>query len=55
MMKIFDVIVEEPSKPAPVDTPSSNVGLYIGIIVGSVVLLVATALIIYFINRKKKQ
>ena len=53
MMRIFDVIVENPSKP--IETSSSNIGVYIGIIAGAVVLLVATALIIYFINRKKKQ
>ncbi len=53
MMRVFDYVItsneNEPSAGA-----SNNVGIYIGIIVGAVVILVGIALLIYFLKKRKK-
>jgi ABC-type multidrug transport system permease subunit len=59
MMRILDeVIITSSSGSDSVhsepSTASNNIGFYIGIIVGAVVILVGVALLIYFLNIRKK-
>lgn len=60
MMKIFDEVIITSSSGSgsgysePSTGASNNVGIYIGIIVGAVVILVGVALLIYFLKKRKK-
>lgn len=59
MMRIFDEVIITSSSGSgsgysEPSTTSNNIGLYIGIIVGAVVLLIGVALLIYFLKKRKK-